>query len=96
VCVCLILINFLIVFFPQTISKKESNILICFVIFFPSAFYFPKFFEYRYQKFNNFLTKPVNCSKYVQAHPEIIPLTEAEFELVSNDFHLLQKYIIIK
>lgn len=47
------------------------------------AFYVPKFFEYRYEKFTYQLTKPVNCTRYVQEHPDIIPASEAEFELVS-------------
>ena len=61
----------------QTMSQKSGTIFCCIVVIFPMLFYFPKFFEYRYQKFEHDFPIPINCSQFVQEQRELQEIDNA-------------------
>ena len=61
----------------QTMSKRCGTIWCVIVVIFPAVFYFPKFFEYRYQKFEHDFPIPINCSKFVLEQRELQELDNA-------------------
>ena len=61
----------------QTMSKKCGSICCSIVVLFPIIFYFPKFWEYRYQKFEHDFPLPINCSQYILEQRELSEIDNA-------------------
>ena len=68
----------------QNMSIKYATIYCGIVVVFPMAFYFPKFFEYKYQKFEHDFPTPINCSQYVMEQRELVQIDKA-LQMVSKN-----------
>ena len=62
-------------------SKKMFTMSVLMVVFFPVVFYFPKFFEYRYDKFVQVTQKTINCTMFAIEQEELARLA-AHFDWV--------------
>jgi hypothetical protein len=69
----------------QAMSKKMFIACVSMVVFFPVAFYFPKFFEYRYDRFVHIGHQTINCTKYVIEQEELARISLA-FDDVRTKF----------
>ena len=67
----------------QNMSVKYATIYCGIVVVFPMVFYFPKFFEYKYQKFEHDFPTPINCTQYVMEQRELVQIDET-LKMVSN------------
>ena len=61
----------------QNMSKRCGTVWCVIVVLFPAVFYFPKFFEYRYQKFEHDFPIPINCSQFVLEQRELQEIDNA-------------------
>ena len=61
----------------QNMSKRCGTVWCLIVVLFPAVFYFPKFFEYRYQKFEHDFPIPINCSQFVLEQRELQEIDNA-------------------
>ena len=68
----------------QNMSVKYATIYCGIVVVFPMVFYFPKFFEYKYQKFEHDFPTPINCTQYVMEQRELVQIDET-LKMVSNN-----------
>ena len=65
-------------------STKCATVYCGFVVLFPMVFYFPKFFEYKYQKFQHDFPTPINCTQYILEQRELSEIDKA-LQLVSYE-----------